>query len=135
MASTVMLVEVADRDDFQRSLGRTLYRVRRRLTKYRSQDSIAEALGVDGDTIGRWERGEQEPRAFELAMLCDRYEVPADWLLNPTDSGRELETRIEILRRDRLVRAALEAAADDEADDPSPASDADGGAPPDRPQA
>lgn len=97
---------------YRRRLGVTLRRIRAELTTY-SQATIAEELGVDVETVGRWERGAREPKAWELGLLAERYGIPADvvgWLLFPTDSLSELETRIEEIRIAKLRRAAAEAA-------------------------
>jgi transcriptional regulator with XRE-family HTH domain len=97
---------------YRRRLGVTLRRIRERLTPY-SQESIAEVLGVDKETVGRWERGEREPKAWQLGMLAERYALPDEaiaWLLYPTDSITELDDRIEGLRTEHLRRAAVEAA-------------------------
>ena len=94
-----------EREAFRVALGRTLGRVRKKLTEY-SQVTIAEALDVDPDTVGRWERGERDIRVYDLARIWERYQVPADWFLDPTDSVKELDARI---RHERQTRAAQEA--------------------------
>lgn len=110
-------VEDDERREFRRALGTTMQRVRRKLTAYSSQASIAAVLGVSGDTIGRWERGEGEPQASELVEMWRRYDVPAEWLLRPTADVNELDGWIAELRHDRLTRAAQEAARADAADE------------------
>lgn len=108
--STVPHVDDDERLAFRRALGTTLQRVRRKLTSYKSQASIASALGVNDDTVGRWERGEREPKVSELVQLWGLYDVPAEWLLRPTADVNELDRRIAGLRHERLTRAATEAA-------------------------
>lgn len=93
----------ADREAFRRRLGLALA-AGRSLTKW-TQEGIAKELTVDRDTIGRWERGEREPTAFNLHWMATLYGVDADLFLNPPDSITELETRIG-----RLRRVAVEAA-------------------------
>jgi transcriptional regulator with XRE-family HTH domain len=111
---TVIRVEDdAARTEFRAALGRTLAMVRKRLTPYRSQQAMADALGVDRETYGRWERGVKEPRVYDLARIWSAFDVPADWLLDPTDSLKELDRRIAMLRHERMLRAALEAAHDE----------------------
>ena len=104
----------ADRAAFRRALGVTLSRVRRELTTY-SQDRIAQELGVNVETVGRWERGEREPKTFELHRLAVKYDAPGEWFMFPTDSLSELDRRIERLRIERLARAAGAAAQEDAA--------------------
>lgn len=103
-------VDDAERVAFRRALGTTLQGVRRKLTSYKSQSSIASALNVDPDTVGRWERGEREPKVSELVQLWERYDVPAQWLLRPTSDVNELDRWIAELRHERLTQAATEAA-------------------------
>jgi len=102
-----------ERAAFRRRLGVTLARVRTRLTSY-SQESIAEVLGVDSETVGRWERGIREPKVYDLAQLSEKYNAPAEWLLFPTDSVTELDRRIVQLRL-----AAAEAARADAGEAPA----------------
>lgn len=97
-------MEDDERATFRRALGMTLQRVRRKLTAYRSQQSIATVLHVDKDTVGRWERGESEPQASELVVMWQRYDVPAEWLLRPTSDINELDRRITVLQRERQTR-------------------------------
>lgn len=115
VAATVRTVPATDDDRaaFRRRLGSALGRARSRLTKY-TQAQIAAELSVDRDTVGRWERGEREPKAFELHWLAQLYGVDAGLFLNPPDSITELELRVASLRR-----AAQEAAAVAEPAQPS----------------
>lgn len=122
--STVPDVEDDQRVAFRRALGTTLKAVRRKLTPYRSQASIAELLGVDSDTVGRWERGEREPKVSELVLLWERYDVPAEWLLRPTADVNELDGWIAGLQRERQTQAALEVARAEEEEGPTPSDDA-----------
>lgn len=97
---------------FRRRLGVTIGRVRKRLTEY-TQETIAEALGVDTETVGRWERGQREPTAYKLALMAEKYRLPdevAAWFLYPTDSISEIDERIERIRQLQQQRAAEEAA-------------------------
>lgn len=115
-ARTVPAVEQedhsAERAAFRRRLGTNIARIRSTLTEY-TQASIAEELGVDTETVGRWERGDREPKVYDLARLARAYDVPADWLLEPTDSITELDARIRFLRQavEGVGRAVEEEAA------------------------
>lgn len=97
--------EDGDRRAFRRRLGVTLGRVRRRLTNLTQQD-VADHLGVDVETVGRYERGEREPKAFELHRLAIKYDVPGEWFMFPTDSVTELDARIAARRDELAVEAA-----------------------------
>lgn len=101
-----MAGEDAERRAFRRRLGFTLSRVRTKLTKY-TQETIAQAIGVDVETVGRWERGDREPKTFELHRLAVLYDVPGDWFLFPTDSVTELDARIEDQRAVSLAAGAV----------------------------
>jgi transcriptional regulator with XRE-family HTH domain len=124
-ADTVIDVgEDAERLAFRRRLGANLARIRKDLTDL-SQEVVADRLGIDVETYGRIERGTREPRAFDLARIADILGVPAEWLLDPTDSFSELDRRIAMLRR-----AAVEAARADEGEGQDPPAGAGGDAPP-----
>jgi len=88
-----------DRGAYRRRLGATLKRARSKLTDY-TQADIASELDVDKDTVGRWERGDREPKAFDLHWMASLYGVDGDLFLNPPDSITELEVRIARLRRE-----------------------------------
>lgn len=113
----------AAREDFRTNLGMTLYRVRRKATSY-TQHTIAAELGVDRETYGRWERGLQEPRVFDLARIWRAFGVPAEWLLDPSGSPTVIDRRIAGLKRERQTQAALEVARAEEGEGPAPSDDA-----------
>lgn len=111
--------EEEDRRAYRRRLGVNLARIRTQLTAY-TQETIADALGIDAETYARWERGSREPKAYDLHRIADRYGVPPEWLVSPTDSLTEIDRRLAQLRR-----AAEEAArADVEAEQAQRAADA-----------
>lgn len=115
----VEAVAKAERVAFRRRLGVTLTRIRTELTEY-TQATIAEELGVDTETVGRWERGEREPKTWQLSQLVEKYDLPPDvaaWVLFPTDSLTELDRRIAEIRTAQLRRAAEEAARHEAAED------------------
>lgn len=45
-----------------------------------SQSTVAEAVGVDPQTVGRWERGENKPPIERLDALAHRWNVPLEYL-------------------------------------------------------
>jgi transcriptional regulator with XRE-family HTH domain len=53
---------------------------RRRKARGYSQESLAEYLGVDRVTVGRWERGECEPHAYARPQLAKALQVSANEL-------------------------------------------------------
>lgn len=109
------VVDDEGRVAFRRRFGHNLARIRRDLTKF-SQGDVAERLGIDAESYGRVERGTREAKAYEMVIIADMLGVPADWLLDPTDSLAELDRRLALLRR-----AAAEAARG-EGEGPAPAS-------------
>ena len=55
-----------------------------------TQEFLAEQLGVDRTTVGRWERGETDPFPYLRRKLCQVLKVPPgelDSLLNPGSGG------------------------------------------------
>lgn len=56
-----------------------------RLNHHESQAQVAEALGVDTQTVGRWERGENRAPTRHLSTLADRWTVPLDYLTGETN--------------------------------------------------
>ncbi|MCH5154439.1 MAG: helix-turn-helix transcriptional regulator [Clostridiales bacterium] len=49
-----------------------------------SQQNLAKQIGVSQKAIDYWERGVNEPKAGYIVLLCDYFDVSADYLL-----GRE----------------------------------------------
>lgn len=109
---------------FRQRLGLALGTTRAALTSY-TQQAIADELSVDRDTVGRWERGEREPKSFDLHWMADLYGVDGDLFLNPPDSITELHVRLARIRR--TVQEAVASAAGDV---PSPLADGAADAPP-----
>lgn len=107
----------SDQRAFRRRLGLLTGRARRQLSTY-TQQSIGEVFGVDKETIGRWERGLGEPKAYQLhrmaVLYCAPLEPPWDLFLNPPDSLTEIDLRLAELRAIATAAAEDEAAADDD---------------------
>ena len=53
-----------------------------RKKKKNTQSELAEIIGVSLKTIQRWENGERQPRADELAKLAEALGTTTDYLLN-----------------------------------------------------
>lgn len=100
----------AERATFRRLLGETLQAFRK--AHGLSQQEVADYLGVEVETVGRWERGTREPKAYELRRLMDRFGADPDWLLSPTDSTIERDRRTAMLRE--VASAAARADVADE---------------------
>lgn len=105
---TVFDVGEEERSAYRRRLGINLERIRSTLTTH-TQESLADALGVDAETYGRWERGSREPKAYDLFRIADILGVPADWLVAPTDSISEIDRRLSQLRAAAADAARVEA--------------------------
>lgn len=97
--------EDGERGDYKRRLGFTLSRLRTALDPALTQERVAEALGVDAETVGRWERGDREPKAYDLHRLATLYQAPPEWLLAPSDSLSEVDARLAWLRREAAEAA------------------------------
>ena len=116
------------RVEFRIKLGITLKRVRQKLTPY-TQQTMADAIGMNRDTYGSYERGKTEPKAYDLARVWSLLGAPGDWLLRPTSDVNEVDRWIEAWERERRLRAVQEAGQDDEADESDPEGDGRGAAP------
>lgn len=90
-----------------------------------NQKVIADRLGINVGTIGRWEKGDGGPDAWEVSVMVELYGVPCEWLLDPPADVNVLRRRTEQLRR------AAQAAAQADAE-VSPAQPGDGGSAPPR---
>lgn len=62
-----------------------------------TQEDAAEKLGVDKQTISRWETGTNSLKGYDLARLAQLYRMPSKWIVSPPDS-------IDALRRYELRR-------------------------------
>jgi len=60
-----------------------------------TQEEVSEQLGVNPETIGRFERGHTAPPLFRLFELAKLYGVPPESLI-AGGSGRSLEPADEI---------------------------------------
>jgi transcriptional regulator with XRE-family HTH domain len=99
-----------DDDAYLVRLGRTIQRIRKKLLMV-NQGELARRVGVDLNTISRWESGRTSLSAYNLTRLWRGLDCPAEWLMEPTDSMTELDQRIEQLRRGaaEAARADVEA--------------------------
>ena len=68
-----------------------------RLRKMRSknretQKELAELLGVKPNQIGEMENGRGATTLAKLALICEHYNITADYLLGLTDEPKALRT-------------------------------------------
>ena len=65
-----------------------------------TQAEAAEAVGIDSETLGRWERGYYPPKAWDLAPLAKLYGLAREswhWLLEPPElPARSVRRHLEI---------------------------------------
>lgn len=106
--------EPDERASFRERLGANLGRYRRGAGV--TQQAIADTLGLNVGTIGRWEDGKGAPDVWELSVMIERYGVPCAWLLDPTGDVNTLRRRSEQLRR--AAQEAAQADAEDVQDQP-----------------
>lgn len=75
-----------------------------RTEKSVSQEEVAQFVGVNRSTIGRWENGDiASLKAPQLKKLADFYNVNVLWLMN-LDVPREPEQSIITGKRKELVK-------------------------------
>jgi len=73
------------------SLSRNIKELRK--ARKLSQEYVAEQLGVSRQAVSKWETGQSEPNAHNLAQLANLLEVPLSRLLEteqPTATGRRI---------------------------------------------
>ena len=52
---------------------------------YLTQEQLSEALGVQRETVGQWERGVTPPSFSAIVKICDLYHVDADYIMGRLD--------------------------------------------------
>lgn len=50
-----------------------------------TQKQLAEKVGYEPDTIGKWEREDRDPSSRNLIKLADLFNVSIDYLLERSD--------------------------------------------------
>ena len=50
-----------------------------------SMEKLAKAINVDHSNISRWENGKVIPSCYYLKLICDYFDVSADYLLGRID--------------------------------------------------
>lgn len=108
--SVPFVPEISDQDAYLLRLGKTVQRVRKRMLGITGEELAAE-VGVEKNTISRWENGKTSLSAHDLVRLWKALNVPAEWILDPTDSVTEIDRRTAQLRRAAEVAARADAEA------------------------
>jgi transcriptional regulator with XRE-family HTH domain len=70
-----------------------------------SQVELAEAVGVQGNTVSTWERGTRKPDFKALSILCDIFEVSLEYLIGSSEGTQRIQATEEEL--DELVISGL----------------------------
>lgn len=60
-----------------------------RKTKNYTQDELATKIGVTGQAVSKWEKGECLPDLYNIKLLAQLYRVPIDNLLDTEEEGTE----------------------------------------------
>ena len=68
-------------------LSEKIYYCRKKSGK--SQETLAEELGVSRQAVSKWETGEAEPEIGKLKRLAEIFGVTADWLLSDEEAAKE----------------------------------------------
>lgn len=72
-----------------------------------TQDSLGEAIGVDGHTVQNWERSRTFPSPDNIDSLCDKLRISADQLFavkrpaEPISEGRSIP--VDVLEKLLLI--------------------------------
>ena len=69
-----------------------------RKEKKETQDKLAELLDVTKTQISDMERGRRTTTVEKLSVICEYYDVTADYLLGLTDMRRPLEKETKEIR-------------------------------------
>lgn len=69
-------------------LSEKIYDCRKRSGK--SQEALAEQLGVSRQAVSKWETGDAVPEVTKLKALADAFGVTVDWLLSEEEPKEEL---------------------------------------------
>ena len=61
----------------------------------KSQEALAEQLGVSRQAVSKWETGEAEPELKKLRLLAEVFGVSTDWLLSDDEPQEETKSDFE----------------------------------------
>lgn len=88
-----MRASASQEEAFAKRIGQALARAR--LDADMTQEEVSEALGVNTETISRFERGHTAPPLFRLFELAEVYGVPPETLIAGGE-GRALDPARDI---------------------------------------
>jgi len=74
-----------------------------RKLKNLTQEEVAEKIGVSGQAVSKWEKGECLPDCYNLKLLGKIYQVSVDSLLDVDNSESEAEKVIETYKIENAV--------------------------------
>lgn len=74
----------------------------------RSQEALAEALGVSRQAVSKWETGDAEPELSKLRLLAAEFGVSVDWLLSEEAPPEELRPEPDPAPEEARPSAAVE---------------------------
>lgn len=77
-------------------LSEKIYYCRKKAGK--SQEALAEELGVSRQAISKWETGEAEPEIKKLRLLAEAFGVTTDWLLSDEEPQEEPKSDFETVQ-------------------------------------
>ena len=78
-----------------------------RLKKHWTLEQAAERVGVEPNTLYRWEKGVAMPRAYNVQKICEVYEATA-LELDVEDSGAVVDTSVSLLDTEEHTRGFIE---------------------------
>lgn len=87
------MVTALQEGKFAQRLGKEL--ARQRLAKSLTQEQVAARLGVEQETISRFERGATLPTLLRLIDLAEIFDVPIDALVR-SGSARSLDQAVDL---------------------------------------
>lgn len=87
------MVTARQENQFAKRIGKAI--AKQRLTKGFTQEKVAELIGVEQETISRFERGATIPPLLRLIDLAELFDIPLDALVR-AGSDRSMDQAIDI---------------------------------------
>lgn len=84
---------------------------------YKSQQALADALGISQSTVGNWESGRRSPKRTTAIRLAKFFGVSVDYLLGLTDQA---EVSVRVTVANHLAQSAKEQLAAEGQDEEKP---------------